>query len=197
MVKHKTKKGKSFTDEAGGKGTIKRPVVPSASLKSKKRKGTDKQTTAETALRQSRDLDNKKKNKSKKKMTQAQDDRYDRAHGIKEGSPADIKQDRLNGVSDKKKSKAKVVKHSVIAHKSKKKAIKTSGTFNGKSNRLGQGGRAAQLRAQGVPGGVIGNLARAAHAAPGQANYHKKKESKNKAKVERATKGARYNGRAY
>lgn len=58
---------------------------------------------------------------------------------------------------------------------SKKKAIKTTGKFDGKSNQLGKGGRAAQLQAQGVPGGVIGNLARAAHAAPGQANYHKKK----------------------
>ena len=55
------------------------------------------------------------------------------------------------------------------------KAIKMSGTFGGKSNKLGQGGRAAQLKAQGVPGGVIGNLARAAQAAPGQKNFHKKK----------------------
>lgn len=53
--------------------------------------------------------------------------------------------------------------------------IKHSGSFQGKSNALGQGGRAAQLKARGVPGGVIGNLARAAHAAPGQKNYHKKK----------------------
>ena len=51
-------------------------------------------------------------------------------------------------------------------------AIKKSGTFNGKSNALGHGGRAAQLKAQGVPGGVIGNLARKAGAAPGQKNYH-------------------------
>ena len=51
---------------------------------------------------------------------------------------------------------------------------KHSGTFEGKSNALGHGGRAAQLKARGVPGGVIGNLARAAHAAPGQANYHGK-----------------------
>lgn len=57
----------------------------------------------------------------------------------------------------------------------KRKAVKTSGSFGGKSNALGQGGRAAQLKAQGVPGGVIGNLARAAQAAPGQKNYHKKK----------------------
>lgn len=50
--------------------------------------------------------------------------------------------------------------------------IKKTGTYKGKSNKLGMGGRAAQLKAQGVPGGVIGNLARLAHAAPGQANYH-------------------------
>ena len=50
--------------------------------------------------------------------------------------------------------------------------IKKTGSFEGQSNKLGYGGRAAQLKAQGVPGGVIGNLARAAHAAPGQANYH-------------------------
>jgi hypothetical protein len=50
--------------------------------------------------------------------------------------------------------------------------IKKSGTFQGKSNSLGHGGRAAQLRAQGVPGGVIGMLARKAKAAPGQKNYH-------------------------
>ncbi len=56
--------------------------------------------------------------------------------------------------------------------------IKTSGSFAGKSNQLGYGGRAAQLKAAGVPGGVIGNLARAAHAAPGQKNYHGGKKGK-------------------
>lgn len=50
--------------------------------------------------------------------------------------------------------------------------VKHTGSFGGKSNALGHGGRAAQLKARGVPGGVIGNLARAAHAAPGQANFH-------------------------
>ena len=54
----------------------------------------------------------------------------------------------------------------------KRMAIKKSGTFHGKSNKLGYGGRAAQLKAKGVPGGVIGNLARKAHAAPGQKNHH-------------------------
>lgn len=50
--------------------------------------------------------------------------------------------------------------------------IKKTGSFEGKSNKLGHGGRSAQLKAQGVPGGVIGDLARKAQAAPGQANYH-------------------------
>ncbi len=57
----------------------------------------------------------------------------------------------------------------------KASGVKDTGTFHGKSNKLGHGGRAAQLKAQGVPGGVIGNLARAAHAAPGQKNYHGKR----------------------
>ena len=113
MVKHKTKKVKPLTDEAGGKGTIKRPVNPENSFMKGK--------------------------KNKKKMTQAQDDAYDRRHGIKEGSKADIKQDRLNGIVDKKKHKAKVVKHSVIAHKAKSKSeakrlSATKGTkYNGKA----------------------------------------------------------------
>ncbi len=50
--------------------------------------------------------------------------------------------------------------------------IKTTGKFKDKSNKLGFGGRAAQLKAKGVPGGVIGNLARKAKAAPGQKNFH-------------------------
>ena len=54
----------------------------------------------------------------------------------------------------------------------KRYGVMKAGTFAGKSNKLGQGGRAAQLKAKGVPGGVIGNLARAAHAAPGERNYH-------------------------
>ena len=50
--------------------------------------------------------------------------------------------------------------------------IKKTGSFDGTSNKLGYGGRSAQLKARGVPGGVIGELARKAQAAPGQANYH-------------------------
>jgi hypothetical protein len=48
---------------------------------------------------------------------------------------------------------------------------KKTGTFEGKSNKLGGGGRAAQLKAQGVPGGVIGDIARAKGAAPGGPNF--------------------------
>lgn len=51
-------------------------------------------------------------------------------------------------------------------------STKKSGSFQGKSNALGHGGRAAQLKAKGVPGYVIGAMARKAGAAPGQKNYH-------------------------
>jgi hypothetical protein len=50
--------------------------------------------------------------------------------------------------------------------------VKKTGSYDGKSNALGHGGRAAQMKAQGVPGGVIGNIARKEQAAPGQKNYH-------------------------
>jgi hypothetical protein len=58
------------------------------------------------------------------------------------------------------------------------KPIKKTGSYKGKSNKLGYGGRSAQLKARGVPGGVIGKLARRAGAAPGQKNYHGKRKSK-------------------
>lgn len=62
-----------------------------------------------------------------------------------------------------------------MSHKSKAiDKIKDKGEFEGKSNKLGHGGRAAQLKAKGVPEGVIGELARKAHAAPGEKNYHGK-----------------------
>lgn len=53
---------------------------------------------------------------------------------------------------------------------------KKTGSFHGKSNKLGHGGRAAQLKAQGVPGAVIGEIARKKGAAPGQKNYHGRKK---------------------
>jgi hypothetical protein len=52
---------------------------------------------------------------------------------------------------------------------------KKTGKFRGKSNVLGHGGRAAQLKAKGVPEAVIGAIARAKGAAAGQANYHPSK----------------------
>lgn len=56
--------------------------------------------------------------------------------------------------------------------------IKKTGSYKGKSNKLGHGGRAAQMKAAGVPGGVIGEMARRAQAAPGQKNYHGKRGKK-------------------
>lgn len=41
-------------------------------------------------------------------------------------------------------------------------------SYAGKSTKLGGGGRAAKLKAEGVPGGVIGEIARRKLAAPGQ-----------------------------
>lgn len=58
--------------------------------------------------------------------------------------------------------------------------IKKSGSYKGKSNELGHGGRAAQMRDAGVPGGVIGAIARREGAAPGGPNYHGKKAKKGK-----------------
>jgi hypothetical protein len=49
---------------------------------------------------------------------------------------------------------------------------KKSGSFHGKSNKLGHGGRAAQMKEHGVPGAVIGMIARRKGAAPGGPNYH-------------------------
>lgn len=55
---------------------------------------------------------------------------------------------------------------------------KKSGTYKGKSNTLGSGGRAQQLKDQGVPGGVIGEIARSKGAAPGGPNFHAGKKGK-------------------
>lgn len=54
-------------------------------------------------------------------------------------------------------------------------STKKTGTYKGKSNKLGYGGRAAQMKAQGVPQAVIGMIARKKGAAPGGPNYHGKK----------------------
>lgn len=49
---------------------------------------------------------------------------------------------------------------------------KKTGKTDGKSNKLGYGGRAKQLEEKGVPQGVIGEIARKKGAAPGGPNYH-------------------------
>lgn len=49
---------------------------------------------------------------------------------------------------------------------------KKTGTYKGKSNALGQGGRAQQLVDKGVPKAVVGMIARAKQAAPGQKYFH-------------------------
>ena len=54
------------------------------------------------------------------------------------------------------------------------------GTYKGKSTKLGYGGRAAKLRDEGVPGAVIGAIARKKGAAPGGPNYHGSKGKKGK-----------------
>jgi hypothetical protein len=69
-----------------------------------------------------------------------------------------------------------MTKTGTTAHHLHSGEIKKSGTYKGKSNKLGYGGRAQQLRDKGVPEGVIGELARKAHAAPGQKNYHGKRK---------------------
>lgn len=60
-----------------------------------------------------------------------------------------------------------------------KQGVKTTGSYKGKSNKLGYGGRSKQLKDMGVPGGVIGTLARASGTAPGGPHYHGKKKTKN------------------
>lgn len=54
--------------------------------------------------------------------------------------------------------------------------IKKSGSYKGKSNKLGYGGRAQQMKDQGVPDAVIGMIARKEGAAPGGPNYHGKRK---------------------
>jgi len=71
---------------------------------------------------------------------------------------------------------SKVIKDNKKAMGNMSNKIRTTGSFQGKSNKLGYGGRAAQLKAKGVPGGVIGALARRAGAAPGGPNYHGKRK---------------------
>ena len=56
--------------------------------------------------------------------------------------------------------------------KSSSMPTKKTGSFQGKSNKLGGGGRAAQLISRGVPKAVVGMIARKKGAAPGGPNYN-------------------------
>jgi hypothetical protein len=49
-------------------------------------------------------------------------------------------------------------------------------TFDGKSTKPGHGGRAAILKSKGVPGAVIGAIARSKGEAPGQNGFKGKKK---------------------
>lgn len=53
---------------------------------------------------------------------------------------------------------------------------KMPSTYKGKSTELGGGGRAAKLKDEGVPGSVIGAIARSKSAAPGQKYYRPSKK---------------------
>jgi hypothetical protein len=57
-------------------------------------------------------------------------------------------------------------------------STRKTGSTDGKSNKAGYGGRAQQLKNAGVPGGVIGAIARSKGEAPGQAGYHGGKKRK-------------------
>jgi hypothetical protein len=49
--------------------------------------------------------------------------------------------------------------------------IKKTGTFQGQSNDLGQGGRAAQMKAKGMSGALIGFLGRKKYGAKAMAKW--------------------------
>lgn len=56
------------------------------------------------------------------------------------------------------------------------KTTKKTGYTDGKLNKPGMGGRAQQLKNKGVPGAVIGTIARSKGEAPGQKGFHPKKK---------------------
>ena len=66
----------------------------------------------------------KRKSKRYKKVTQAEDDAYDKKMGMVEGSKRDMMMDRLHGVKDKKKYKKMSVKEAVKRRGFKKKSMK-------------------------------------------------------------------------
>lgn len=107
-----------------------------------------------------------------KPFTVASDNADDKKHGVKLGSARDRKLDVSRGLPPHKKAMG--VEAGAGYDLKKKKALPK--TYDGKSTKLGHGGRAAKLRDEGVPGGVIGAIARSKGAAPGGPNYHGKKK---------------------
>lgn len=85
-----------------------------------------------------------------------------------------------NGMGKRFKRVRKVAKKKVATKKRKSFVTKKTGTYKGKSNKLGHGGRAAQLttslRSKGYSkayaGAIVGKIAREKGAAPGQKHYH-------------------------
>jgi hypothetical protein len=98
----------------------------------------------------------KKAERMAKHMKAFEQGPLDNDKGVKEGSKADLKRD------------AREKKHMKGLPK----------TFGGKSTKPGMGGRAAILKSEGVPGGVIGNIARSKGEAPGQKGFHHGKHKK-------------------
>lgn len=126
-------------------------------------------------------MTNKQVHQMKKKKTEPGTMGNDSIHLPKKAAKAKAKMDDSKECKTTPKRKAKDYGSTPnesfgMKRKGKKSAkgfaVKTSGTFQGKSNQLGHGGRAAQMKAHGVPGAVIGAIARAEGAAPGQPNYH-------------------------
>lgn len=124
------------------------------------------------ALREFADDEAKEKGKKSKHMKHRKEHSEEEVKGLRKFVDEEAKEKSHRKHMKRRKSK-----------KSFNTTTKKTGKFEGKSNALGHGGRAAQLRARGVPGGVIGAMARAAHAAPGQANYHGHKKHEKKCKL--------------
>lgn len=123
--------------------------------------------------------------KHMKMWSREADEAQDKKEGIKQGSKEDLKKDGERGLAwthkksfgDESKAtqrneQGKDEHEDVGNLHGKSFSVKHSGKFDGKSNALGHGGRAAQMKAHGVPGGVIGAIARREGAAPGGPNYH-------------------------
>ena len=175
-------------------GLPKPPKAPKMRMKrkvEKKRKRKSHSEESIKALREFADDESKEKRRKAKHMKHRKEHSEEEINGLRKFVDEEAKEKGKKGKKKTLRSPKEVVKSEQNAsHQFKKKhkksfntTTKKTGKFEGKSNALGHGGRAAQLRARGVPGGVIGAMARAAHAAPGQANYHGHKKHEKKCKL--------------